>query len=265
MWKDRVFQRNRGCNNSDRWIHLGGAGTISTATTSGAITVNGSFSETGGSLAQHLFYGVVSALQEASGRGGHVTSPQVVQAKFIWRNFSFAGGTIALGAGTRKLTLTGANAAMSTGVAFTGGANTTLIFNRAISAQNLTTGIDVHWPGNLNLNNTFPATPTFNLITWKTSMFGGNGCFSAGGATGGVNLNDNTLFIKGATFTNNSGYTGTANGFVSMQGSALQIISGSGSFFDVEVWINATALTSMTARLAAVTFGHPAHSTLQMV
>jgi len=59
-------------------------------------------------------------------------------------------------------------------------------------------------------------------------LFGGTVIFSAGGAVGGVNLNDNTLVVKGASFTNNSGYTGTANGFVSMQGiSGQQTINGS--------------------------------------
>lgn len=231
-----------------------GAGTISTATTTGAITVNGSYSQTGGTFSAAALttggFSVTGSFSVSSGTCDLTASG--ASNISISGDFSFTGGTIALGAGTRNFTLTGANAAMSTGVTFTGGAATTLIFNRAISAQNLTTGIDVRWPGNLNLNNTFPAAPTFNLISGNLYV-GGTGIFSAGGAVGGVNLNDNTLFIKGATFTNNSGYTGSANGFVSMQGSALQLISGSADFFNIEV-DNAAGANFDDGTAAAVTF-----------
>jgi hypothetical protein len=231
------------------------AGTISTLTTSGAITVNGNYSQTGGTFsAAALTTGGFSVTGSFSVSGGtcDLTASGASNVS-IAGDFSFTAGTIALGGGTRNFTLIGANAAMSTGVTFTGGGNSTLVFNRGISAQTLTMGIDVKWPGNLNLNNTFPAAPTFNLVSGNL-IVGGNALFSAGGAVGGVNLNDNTLVVKGTTFTNNSGYTGTANGFVSMQGiSGAQTINGSANFFNIEV-DNAAGAIFSDGTGAAVTF-----------
>ena len=213
------------------------AGTISTLTTSGAITVNGSYAQSGGTFsAAVLTTGGFSVTGSFTVSGGtcDLTASGASNVS-VAGDFSFTAGTIKLGGRTGNVTLTGATTTMSTGVAFTGGAATTLIFNRGISAQTLTTGIDVLWPGNLNLNNTFPAAPTFNLVNGNF-IVGGTVIFSAGGAVGGVNLNDNTLVVKGASFTNNSGYTGTANGFVSMQGiSGQQTINGSENFFNIEV------------------------------
>ena len=231
------------------------AGTISTLTTSGAITVNGSYTQSGGTFsAAALTIGGFSVTGSFTVSGGtcDLTASGASNVS-VAGDFSFTAGTIALGGRTGNVTLTGATTTMSTGVTFTGGAATTLIFNRGISAQTLTTGIDVKWPGNLNLNNTFPAAPTFNLVSGNF-IVGGTVVFSAGGAVGGVNLNDNTLVVKGASFTNNSGYTGTANGFVSLQGvSGQQTVNGSADFFNIEV-DNAAGAIFSDGTGAAVTY-----------
>ncbi|MHB8580368.1 MAG: FlgD immunoglobulin-like domain containing protein [Ignavibacteriaceae bacterium] len=211
------------------------SGTISALSTTGAITFTSDFNQTGGTFsAAALTTGTVSFQGNLSVSAGTLDlTASGASNVSVTNNLSLTGGALKLGAGARNFTVTGPSATINASIAFTGGANTTLVFNRGTSGQTLTSAAGVTWPGLLNINNTFPTTPTWTLAGGNFVVTG-NVTFSAGGATNGVNVGNYTLFV-GGNFVNNSGYTGGANGFVSMRGAGAQVVSGSANFYNIEV------------------------------
>ncbi|MBM4160894.1 MAG: T9SS type A sorting domain-containing protein [Ignavibacteria bacterium] len=231
-----------------------GAGTISTTATSGTITINGAYTQTGGTFsAAAVTTATLSITGNASisggtlnhggtsGAGGNIT---------VSGDFSLTAGTLTLGGGAKNFTVTGATSTISPGVTITGAA-TTLVFNRAVSAQTLTSGVGVTWPGHLNINNTFPTAPTWSLLGGNL-IVGGNVTFTSGGAANGVALGSNTIFLQG-NFVNNSGYTASSTGFVTMQGAGAQTVDGTGSFSNIAC-DNAAGVTFTDGTGGAVTY-----------
>jgi hypothetical protein len=232
------------------------AGTILSNSTTGTISINGSYTQTAGAFTvANSTTSTLSITGTANISGGtfnHGNTGNTTGNLTISGDFTFSAGTLLLGTGARNFTLTGASISMSTGVVFTNGAAATLVFNRAISAQSLTSGVGVVWPGLLNINNTFPVAPTFNLLGANFGV-AGNAIFTAGGGANGVNLNNYTLFV-GGDFTNNSGYQGGANGFVSLNGGGAQTISGSANFYNIEVDKAAGVATFSDGTAGVVTY-----------
>lgn len=136
-------------------------------------------------------------------------------------NYLHTGGTLDLGTGVRDMKVSGTANEIASSAVYKDGFSTTLIFDgTAAQDLNMSSGGTMHWPGHLNVNNTFAVgTDAFtlrggNLFVDKNATF----------TDGQVVINGVYLFI-GRNFNYNNATTeayktntvGVQEGFISMQ------------------------------------------------
>jgi hypothetical protein len=169
-------------------------------------------------------------------------------------NVLATGGTLDFGTAVRNVNLGGLDINMA-GVGFANSGNTTLIFNRGTSGQTFTSGVNVTWPGNFTVSNTFPVSPIFTFAAGNFTVAGTVTFTANASTTNGIDIANGRLILTkaGLAFDNAEGYTGSS-GVISLQGTAAQVVKGVGGFYAIEC-NNAAGLTFGDGASGVVT--HP--------
>jgi len=191
----------------------------------------------------------VSSLTISAGKFEPGTGASTAAITFTG-NITATGGTINFGTGIRTVNIQGQSTNIN-GVSFSNSLSTTLVFNRTSSPQSLVAGANTVFPGYLEIANAYVLAPTFSFpsgnFTVAAAKFTDNGI-----TTNGVDLGTARLIISGNSgtfgggdFRNDEGFTATT-GVVTMQGSAAQVVAGTGEYYSVEI-NNAAGVTFGTS------------------